>query len=359
MGNVGEVVLRDLTKRYNGQTVVNGISIDIRPGEFVSILGPSGCGKTTTLRMIAGLITPDSGAIEISGRPVTKLPPWDRNCGFVFQSYALFPHLTVFENIAYGLRIRKWPQARIESKVKELADILGLADFLQRRPRMLSGGQQQRVAVARALAIEPDVMLMDEPLANLDAKLREHVRFELRRIQTQTGVTVVYVTHDQAEAFALSDRVIVMNHGLVDQIGSPMEVYTRPDSAFVASFVGSNNMLPVEILESHGNTVSARWGDQVLQGRTWKEFSPGDGALAVIAAQDFQLADRSGEGGRNRLVGTLSEMVFLGTHYRLVLQTTAGSIFAELPRASVDPAVCRVGEKVTLSASEVLFILKD
>ncbi|MBL8701316.1 MAG: ABC transporter ATP-binding protein [Alphaproteobacteria bacterium] len=235
--------LDHLSKRYGDFQAVRDVTLDIADGEFLVLLGPSGCGKTTTLRMVAGFITPSGGTIRIGERDVTELPPWKRNSGLVFQSYALFPHLTVAQNVAFGLEMRKYPKAELSGRVVEALRLVRLEHLAERLPRQLSGGQQQRVALARALAIRPDVLLLDEPLSNLDAKLREEVRVEIRELQRQLGLTTIMVTHDQEEALTVADRLVVMADGEVKQIGSQQDLYERPANRFVAGFVGRSTFL--------------------------------------------------------------------------------------------------------------------
>ncbi|MDK2914541.1 MAG: thiamine transport system ATP-binding protein [Thermococcaceae archaeon] len=218
----------------------------VKDGEFLTLLGPSGCGKTTTLRIIAGFEKPDSGEILFDGKSVNELPPYERGIGIVFQDYALFPHMSVFKNVAFGLEMRRLPKAEIERRVKWALELVGLKGFENRYPEQLSGGQQQRVALARALVVEPQVLLLDEPLSNLDAKIRERLRGEIRRIQRELGITTIYVTHDQEEAMAISDRIAVMNVGKLEQVGSPLELYYRPKTEFVARFLGLSNILELE-----------------------------------------------------------------------------------------------------------------
>jgi putative spermidine/putrescine transport system ATP-binding protein len=240
---MARVEIENLSKRYGENFVVKDLSIGIPQGEFLVLLGPSGCGKTTTLRMIAGFVEPSSGRITLGGRDVTTLPPWKRNTGLVFQSYALFPHLTVEENVAFGLEMRKMPAGETRAHVAEALRLVRLEGYGERLPRQLSGGQQQRVALARALAFRPDVLLLDEPLSNLDAKLREEVRVEIRELQQKLGLTTVMVTHDQDEALSMADRLVVMAHGEVRQIGTQRDLYERPAGRFVAGFVGRSNFL--------------------------------------------------------------------------------------------------------------------
>ncbi|MCW5748926.1 MAG: ABC transporter ATP-binding protein [Alphaproteobacteria bacterium] len=239
--------LDSVSKRYGDFHAVREVTLDVADGEFVVLLGPSGCGKTTTLRMIAGFITPTGGSVRLGDRDVTTLPPWRRNAGLVFQSYALFPHLTVGQNVAFGLEMRKLARADIAARVTEALRLVRLEHLGERLPRQLSGGQQQRVALARALAIRPDVLLLDEPLSNLDAKLRQEVRVEIRELQRQLGLTTVMVTHDQEEALTMADRLVVMNEGAVRQIGSQRDLYERPADRFVAGFVGRGMFLSGEV----------------------------------------------------------------------------------------------------------------
>ena len=237
------LTLDGLTKRYGDNAVVKSVSLDVRDGEFLVLLGPSGCGKTTTLRMIAGFVPPTSGTIQIGERVVTDLPPWKRNAGLVFQSYALFPHMTVAENVAFGLEMRRIDKAEIAPRVAEVLRLVRLDGYGERYPRQLSGGQQQRVALARALVIRPEVLLLDEPLSNLDAKLRLEVRLEIRTLQQQLGLTTVMVTHDQEEALTMADRLVVMSEGEVRQTGSQSDLYETPADLFVANFVGRSTMI--------------------------------------------------------------------------------------------------------------------
>ena len=266
------VELRGVTKEWEGFRL--GISeLEVKDGEFLTLLGPSGCGKTTTLRMIAGFERPDGGEILFDGRRVNDLPPYERNIGIVFQDYALFPHMTVFKNVAFGLEMKKLPKSEIERKVKWALEITGLVGLEKRYPEQLSGGQQQRVALARALVVEPEVLLLDEPLSNLDAKIRERLRGEIKRIQRELGITTVYVTHDQEEAMAVSDRIAVMNFGRVEQVGKPLELYYRPRTEFVARFLGISNILELEA-ENGRACIGNLCFDVGLEGRVKLFFRP-------------------------------------------------------------------------------------
>src|SRR5436305_2905851 len=244
-----EVEVRELTKRYSPQVSVGPISFEVHEGEFFSLLGPSGCGKTTTLRCIAGFEALSGGSIRLRGDRLDNKPPHRRDVGLVFQNYALFPHLTVFDNVAFGLRLRRLAKPEIADRVGRVLQLVDLAGLAARFPAQLSGGQQQRVAIARSLVLEPRILMFDEPLSNLDLKLRIQMREELRGLQRRLGKTSIYVTHDQSEALALSDRIAVLSDGRVEQIGSPSEIYERPASSFVAEFIGSSNLLPARILE--------------------------------------------------------------------------------------------------------------
>ena len=237
-----DVHLRGVTKRFGRVVAVDSIDLDVEDGEFIVLLGPSGCGKTTTLRLIAGLEKPDSGKICFGNRDVTRLPPRKRNVSMVFQSYAVWPHMKVFDNIAFPLKVKKYPPEEIKRRVRWAAELLQIEDLLDRYPAQLSGGQRQRVAVARAIVVEPDVLLMDEPLSNLDALLRVRMRSELKKLQRKLGITTIYVTHDQVEAMTMGDRIAVMNRGRIIQVGTPEEVYSKPKNLFVAGFIGSPQM---------------------------------------------------------------------------------------------------------------------
>ena len=250
-----ELELRELTKRYSPEITIGPISLDVKEGEFFSLLGPSGCGKTTVLRCIAGFETVTDGEIRIGGQRIDGLPPNRRNVGLVFQSYALFPHLTVFDNIAFGLTLRRASKSDIEERVRRMLALVDLSDLGARYPAQLSGGQQQRIAIARSLVLEPQLLLFDEPLSNLDYKLRVQMRQELRDLQHRLGKTSIYVTHDQSEALVLSDRIAVLSQGRIEQIGTPREIYEQPKSAFVAEFIGGSNLIPAKVHETDSDAA--------------------------------------------------------------------------------------------------------
>jgi iron(III) transport system ATP-binding protein len=257
--------LVNLLKRFGKTTAVNSIDLEIEDGEIMTLLGPSGCGKTTTLRCIAGFLIPDEGKIYLGDQQMTDLPPEKRGIGFVFQNYALWPHMTVFDNLAFGLRLRRVAKSQVKTRVDEALAMVRLSGFAERYPRQLSGGQQQRIALARALVIEPRVLLLDEPLSNLDAQLREEMRFEIRELQKNLGITAVYVTHDQAEALVLSDRIAVMNNGIITQIGTPKQIYNQPNNRFVAGFIGLSSFVEGTVTgrDSAGTYATVTTNDQV------------------------------------------------------------------------------------------------
>jgi spermidine/putrescine transport system ATP-binding protein len=254
------VELREVTKRFGSVAVVEGVSLQIRPGEFFSLLGPSGCGKTTTLRILAGFVQPDAGEVFIAGKRVTHLPPNERDVNMVFQNYALFPHLTVEQNVAFGLEIQKLPRAQIRKRVGWALELVRLCGLESRYPHQLSGGQQQRVALARALVTQPSVLLLDEPLGALDLKLRQQMQLELKKLQRELAITFLYVTHDQEEALTMSDRLAVMNQGRVVQVGTPQEIYERPATRFVADFIGESNFLEGRVVAWDGKKALVQIG---------------------------------------------------------------------------------------------------
>jgi len=306
--------MEHLVKRYGDFHAVKDVSLSIADGEFLVLLGPSGCGKTTTLRMVAGFIEPTAGRVLLGGQDVTLLPPWKRNAGMVFQSYALFPHLTVAQNVAFGLEMRKIPRAEVEKRVEEVLALVRLAGYGGRLPRQLSGGQQQRVALARALAIRPDVLLLDEPLSNLDAKLRQEVRVEIRELQRQLGLTTVMVTHDQEEALTMADRLVVMSEGEVRQVGSQRDLYERPANRFVAGFVGRSTFLD--------GTIEAPGQFRTKGGLKLKCTADKTGAAVLsLRPERVEIGPAPLVGLDNQLQGTVEFVSYLGSlidiHVRL------------------------------------------
>ncbi|HET7035561.1 MAG TPA: ABC transporter ATP-binding protein [Thermomicrobiaceae bacterium] len=316
---MASIELRGISKRFDAVVAVNRLSIDLREGELVALLGPSGCGKTTTLRMIAGFETPNEGEIFFGDTEVSTLPPERRNAGMVFQNYALFPHLSVFENVAYGLKMRKVAKAEIERRVSEILSKMQLSELRDRRPRQLSGGQQQRTALARALVINPAALLLDEPLANLDAKLREEMRFFIRSLQQEFGITTVYVTHDQSEALVLADRIAVMMGGVLQQLSAPEDIYRRPRTAQVADFIGLTNLIPGTVTERSGETLQVDTPVGLLLAKGVDGLRAGDPGLVSIRPEylyfDETAAHLNAKGlmdSLNRVHGVIQERSYLG-----------------------------------------------
>ena len=325
-----EVGLYDVTKRFADVVAVDRVTIEIGRGEFFSLLGPSGCGKTTSLRMIAGFEEPDEGRIVLSGDDIGGVAPYRRNVNTVFQSYALFPHLTVHENVAFGLKRKRTPKSQIRERVRRYLDLVQLRGYDDRRPSQLSGGQQQRVALARALVNEPAVLLLDEPLGALDLKLRKQMQLELIRIQREVGVTFVYVTHDQEEALVMSDRLAVMSQGRVEQIGFPEDIYERPGTRFVAGFIGTSNIIEARVVGRLGDylQVESAPGDRLLvappQGRAVRA---GDLVAFTVRPEKLRVAaaDDAVPGEMCTTVGTVEDVVYQGVSTQLVVRTDEGS----------------------------------
>jgi ABC-type Fe3+/spermidine/putrescine transport system ATPase subunit len=317
------LVLKDLEKIYDKVTALTEVNLSVEAGEFVTLLGPSGSGKTTLLMSLAGFTTPTRGTIFLDGKDITHVDPEDRNFGFVFQGYALFPHLSVANNIAFSLRVRKWAKPRIAARVSEMLSLVGLDSLAERKPRELSGGQQQRVAIARALAFGPRILLLDEPLSALDRMLRATMQKELKRLHRETGVTFVYVTHDQEEAIAMSDRIAVFNHGRIVEIGPPRDLYKRPATRFVAGFLGENNFLAGR--QSQGDrAVIEAFGTRFAAPPGSTNAMSGGGFTIWVRPEDVRLGAASGDEIGFR--ATVVENEFVGALDRVVLQTSSGEV---------------------------------
>ena len=349
---MASIAIKGLTKTYatgdDAPAAVDSLDLDIKDNQFITLLGPSGCGKTTTLRMIAGYIVPDAGTIHVDGRPLSApgnvVPPDQRGMGMVFQNYAVWPHKTVYENVVFGLKLRKLPSAQVKTKMDETLALVNLAGLEARYPNELSGGQQQRVALARSLVVEPEILLLDEPLSNLDAKLREQMRVELKKLQRRTGITFVYVTHDQAEALALSDQVAVIHSGRLQQYGTPQEVYARPANRLVADFMGLVNLVPAKVV-----AVEGRLGQVETAGGLKLEISlppglgAGDSIEVAIRPESIRIAAE--EGGRAKII----DHTFLGNICEYYASLDTGPTL----RVQTHPAqVFAVGEQVGIQIDE-------
>jgi spermidine/putrescine transport system ATP-binding protein len=338
-----DIRLIGLTKRFDDVVAVDDISLDIDRGHFFALLGPSGCGKTTTLRMIGGFEEPTEGRIELGGADVAPLPPYRRDVNTVFQSYALFPHLTIFENVAFGLRRRGVKGGDLRRRATEALELVGLAGLERRKPRQLSGGQQQRIALARALVNRPRVLLLDEPLGALDLKLRKEMQLELKRIQADVGITFVHVTHDQEEAMTMADRIVIMNGGRIEQLGAPSDLYERPRTEFVAGFLGVSNLLEGTVVGEEGIKLSdgtdVRVPRETLAGRT--------GAVQIgVRPEKLRIGGEAG----NSLSGTVTESAYIGVSTQYIVETPAGpvTVYVQNDRPGGQVAT---GERLTLSWS--------
>jgi spermidine/putrescine transport system ATP-binding protein len=344
------ISLEGVSKRFGAVEAVREATFPIADGEFFTMLGPSGCGKTTTLRMIAGFEQPSGGTIRLRGADVTDVPANRRNVNMVFQHYALFPHMTVHDNVAFGLKLKKVPKDEAHRRVGEILEIVALAGMEKRKPQQLSGGQQQRVALARALVNNPAALLLDEPLGALDVKLRRALQLELKRVQHETGTTFVYVTHDQEEALAMSDRIAVMNHGVVDQIGSPREIYEQPATPFVADFVGSLNALDVEIAELVGDSCVARFEAGRIVAAAASDTRPGSRVRVAVRPERVRVVPREAgttPDGGSWLAGTVAEIVYLGMLTQYHVSTAAGRVVSHRMNDESSPRV-EVGSLVVV-----------
>ena len=308
MDNSVIVSLRDIVVEFDGQRILDGLNLDIHDKEFVTLLGPSGCGKTTTLRLIAGFLEPNAGQVLLKGQDITGVPPYKRPVNTVFQKYALFPHLNVFENVAFGLRLKKMDEETIRRKVRDMLEVVGLKGFERRSIGQMSGGQQQRVAIARSLVNEPEILLLDEPLGALDLKLRKEMQLELKRLQREMNITFVYVTHDQEEALTMSDTVVVMSGGKIQQIGSPQDIYNEPKNAFVARFIGDSNIVDGVMLRDFFVNFGGHDFTCVDRG-----FKPNEPVQVVIRPEDVQIVPPS----VGMLTGLVREVIFKGVHFEM------------------------------------------
>ena len=319
------ISLKDIVVDFDGEVILPGLSLDIHDKEFVTFLGPSGCGKTTTLRVIAGFIEPKSGSVFFDGKDITHLPPYKRAVNTVFQKYALFPHLNVFENVAFGLRLKKLPELEIRSRVLSMIELVGLKGFERRNPTSMSGGQQQRVAIARALVNQPKVLLLDEPLGALDLKLRKEMQTELKRIHQTTGITFIYVTHDQEEALSMSDTVVVMSKGYIQQIGTPEDIYNEPTNSFVADFIGESNILDGVMMRDFVVEFAGREFTCVDRGFDKQEL-----VNVVVRPEDIEVVPAI----QGQLTGIVKSVVFKGVHFEMRVEQAGYEWIIHSTRAS-------------------------
>jgi ABC-type Fe3+/spermidine/putrescine transport system ATPase subunit len=357
--DAAEIELREVGKCYGTTWAVSGVTLTIGAGEFFTLLGPSGCGKTTVLRMIAGFAEPDEGEIRVDGQSVAGVPPWRRDLGLVFQNYALWPHLTVFEHVAFGLRERRVPASELRTRVAEALKLVGLEGLEKRRPSQLSGGQQQRVALARTLVLRPRALLLDEPLSNLDAKLRAQMRVELRRLQRELGITTLYVTHDQDEAMALSTRMAVFDRGQMIQVGTPADVYRRPRTRFVAEFLGGANLLPGTLSSGPDGRVVEIAGGLRLTAPVI-DCPDGRSVLCLVRPEAVRIV--LGESrDPNRFAATVTSVVYLGGRYDCEVTLSGGVTLRAEVGASVTTVTPKPGEMVSvvIPPEEILVLLTD
>jgi spermidine/putrescine transport system ATP-binding protein len=354
-----DVRLVQVVKRFGDTVAVDHIDLEVQDGEFFSLLGPSGCGKTTTLRMVGGFEQPTEGLIELQGQDVTWLPPYRRNVNTVFQNYALFPHLSIFDNVAFGLRRRHVKDAEVKARVREMLDLVELPGFEKRKPTQISGGQAQRVALARALINRPAVLLLDEPLGALDLKLRKQMQVELKRIQQEVGITFIYVTHDQEEAMTMSDRIAVMNHGRYEQLGDPESLYERPTTKFVAGFLGVSNLLPGRLEGTDGadgRYAAVRLGDDTVV-RVPRQLTNGSSQIDVgVRPEKIRMAASEAvpPDGANVLSGTVRDASYLGASTQYIIETRHGervTVYEQNVERTVHGSLHRPGEEVRLSWS--------
>ena len=337
-----DLELINLSKAFGNSLAVDGANFSLGNGEMLAVLGPSGCGKTTTLRMVAGFIAPTAGTVVLKGRDITKLPPNHRNMGMVFQNYALFPHMTVFDNVAFGLRARRLPNNEVGPRVHKYLELVGLATLDQRYPKELSGGQQQRVALARVLALHPQLLLFDEPLSNLDAKLRVQMRSEIRRLQRESGISAMFVTHDQEEAMVIADRIVVMNQGKVEQIGTPAEIYDHPRTRFVADFIGTTNLLAGRVSGGVFRTQSGL----TLPSETAEGLSSVDDVVLLIRPEKISIG---GANGQASLTGKVTKTTNLGSIYETEVELLSGDVVTIHQQCSAGFQHHAIGDELTIA----------
>jgi len=342
-----DLELRQVSKRYGDFLAVDGVSLAIGRGQFVCLLGPSGCGKTTTLRCVAGLETVDDGDILIRGKSVVELPPWQRDISMMFQDFALFPHMTIARQVGFGLEMLKWPKARIRPRVQQVLDTFEIGHLAERKPATLSGGQRQRVALARALITEPNILLLDEPIGSLDYSLRETVMLELKQVQRRLGISFIWVTHDQNEAFSLGDHVVVMNHARIEQQGTPDEILSRPRTPFVATFIQGNNLFEGTVQGTEGGALVVATSMGVLRVPAG-HGGPAVGAPIAFAVRAERLRLAADDTGANKVSGTCETIEFFGSLRRYVIRLPTGGVL-KIDQFGAEPARATIGEPATVA----------
>lgn len=344
------IEFKNIVKDFDGQLVLKGISLDIYENEFVTLLGPSGCGKTTLLRILAGFLRQSEGRMIFDGEEISELPPYKRELNTVFQKYALFPHMNVYENIAFGLKIKKMSKDVIEQKVMKMLKLIGLEGYEQRNVTLLSGGQQQRIAIARALVNEPKVLLLDEPLAALDLKLRKEMQYELKRIQQEVGITFIYVTHDQEEALTMSDKIVVMKDGEIQQVGSPTDIYNEPENRYVANFIGESNIISGTMIEDYKVRFDDTDFECVDHG-----FKPNEAVDVVIRPEDLDIVKEDA----GKMNGVVKSVLFKGVHYEIMVETVPGTTVTVKMNVTKEHDVASSDAKERISANNFYVDLED
>ena len=344
------IQFKNIVKEFDGKLVLKGVNLDIYENEFVTLLGPSGCGKTTLLRILGGFLTPNEGTVLFDGEDISKIPPYKREINTVFQKYALFPHMNVYNNIAFGLKIKKEPKDIIEQKVKRMLKLVNLEDFADKNVTEMSGGQQQRVAIARALVNEPSVLLLDEPLGALDLKLRQEMQHELKKIQQEVGITFIFVTHDQEEALTMSDKIVVMKDGEIQQIGSPTDIYNEPVNEFVANFIGESNIIEGVMLDYYKVMFEGRKFDCVDDG-----FDKNEVVDVVIRPEDLDIVPRE----QGKLKGVVKSVLFKGVHYETMVETKVGTEITVKMQVSNDQPVFNEAANEKMSANDFYLDVDD
>ena len=344
------IQFKNIVKEFDGKLVLKGVNLDIYENEFVTLLGPSGCGKTTLLRILGGFLTPNEGTVLFDGEDISKIPPYKREINTVFQKYALFPHMNVYNNIAFGLKIKKEPKDIIEQKVKRMLKLVNLEDFADKNVTEMSGGQQQRVAIARALVNEPSVLLLDEPLGALDLKLRQEMQHELKKIQQEVGITFIFVTHDQEEALTMSDKIVVMKDGEIQQIGSPTDIYNEPVNEFVANFIGESNIIEGVMLDDYKVMFEGRKFDCVDDG-----FEKNEVVDVVIRPEDLDIVPRE----QGKLKGVVKSVLFKGVHYETMVETKVGTEITVKMQVSNDQPVFNEAANEKMSANDFYLDVDD